>query len=243
MVIDYFFLPTISFFSMIHGYIFHEPIELFQSIISAFIPLLFPVFILIIYLPDLWYEQKNNFISYTQPRVSLRIYILSKGLINAFLTCFITFLMIFLSFVFARYIEPNLGIINYVTSSGGQSAVTFSQLLSVGDFTYGLVYSLRVSINAIVYSTIAYLLMLLKRSNFIALSVPFVFHHVFNFVSGVLGVPNFSPLSTIFPFSIDQQPLWTVLIPFSFLLISLIALLLFALSKRGGIGDIIHGTT
>lgn len=230
-----FVLPIISFFSIIRGYTYHDTIELFQSIISTFIPILFPVLILIIYLPDFWYEQKNNFISSTQPRVSLRIHILSKGIINAFLTGFITFLMIFISFVFARYIEADLGIIDYfpIPSDVSQSEVTFSQLLSVGDFTYGLVFSLWVSINAIVYSTIAYILMLLVRSKFIAFSVPFVFYHIFNYVSGVLQVPQFSPLSTIFPFNIEQQPLWTVLVPFSFLLISLIGLLLFALRNRG----------
>ncbi|MCO0601382.1 ABC transporter permease [Peribacillus butanolivorans] len=229
-----FVLPLISYFSMMQGYIYHERIELFQSLFSTFIPLLFPVLTIIIYLPNFLYEQKNNIISYTKPRVSLRIYLLSKGLINAFLTGFITFLMIFISFIFARYIEPNLGIIDYFPIPSDYSQYfTFSQILSVGDFTYGSVYSLWVSINAIVYSTIAYILMLLVRSNLIALSVPFVFYHVFNYVSGVLQVPQFSPISTIFPFNIEQQPLWTVLVPFSFLLISLIGLLLFALRNRG----------
>ncbi|MBR8643893.1 ABC transporter permease [[Brevibacterium] frigoritolerans] len=229
-----FVLPIISFSSLIRGYTYHEPIAVFQSIISTFIPILFPVLIIIIYLPDFWYEQKNDFIPSTQPRVALRIHILSKGIINAFLTGFITFLMIFISFVFARYIEPDLGIIDYRPVSQPEfTEFTFSQLLSVGDFTYGLVFSLWVSINAIVYSTIAYILLLLVRSMLIALSVPFVFYHVFNYVSGVLHVPQFSPISTIFPFNIEQQPLWTVLVPFSFLLISLIGLLLFALRNRG----------
>lgn len=227
-------LPLISYFSMMTDYIYHQRIELFQSLFSTFIPLLFPVITIIIYLPNFLYEQKNNIISYTKPRVSLRIYILSKGLINAFLTGFITFLMVFISFIFARYIEPNLGIIDYFPMPTDVSQYfTFSQILSVGDFTYGSVYSLWVSINAIVYSTIAYILMLLVRSNLIALSVPFVFYHVFNYVSGVLQVPQFSPISTIFPFNIEQKPLWTILVPFSFLLISLIGLLLFALRNRG----------
>ncbi len=154
--------------------------------------------------------------------VSQQIYILSKGIINAFLTGFIVFLMVFLSFILASSI-------NYSSSEMFYYEFTFSQLLSAGDYIYVLIYSLWVSINAVVYSTITYLLLHLIRSSFIALLLPFLFYHIFNFISGVLGVPEFSPISTIFPFNIVQQPLWTVLVPFSFLLISLIFLFLFTI--------------
>lgn len=227
-------IPTISFFPLMNGYRFYEPVELFQSMTAAIIPLLFPVLSIIIYLPSFLQEKKNNFIFYTQPRIPLQTYILSKGLVNVFLTGFIIFLLIFLSFVFA-IIEPNLGIIEYdIPHSvyGGMSEVTFSQLLVYGDFMYGLIYSLWVSINAIIYSSISFMLMLLIRSQFVALSVPFLFYHIFNFITGVLGEAKFSPISTIFPFNIVQQPLWTVLVPFSFLLISLIVLIVVGVRKQ-----------
>lgn len=218
-------LPLITFISKMNSYVFLKPIDVFYTMLDEFIPLLFPVLVIVIYLISFSHEQKNHFILVTRPRVPLNVYILSKGLINGFLTGAVIFFMVFLSFIFALYIEPHLHIIDYSTMSamyhGESQEVTFSQLLSLGSFAYGLCYSFWVSLNAIVYATIAFLLMLLIKSTFLALSTPFLFYHVFNFVAGVLGVPQFSPISTLFPFNIEQQPLWTVFLPFIVLLLIL----------------------
>ena len=212
-------LPLISFYTVMEGYSFFKPIEVFHQIVGRIIPLFFPIIVIILFLTNFTQEQKNNFITYTRPRIPLNIYILSKGLMNAFLTGAIIFLTIFLSFVFSVYIEPHyLKFIDF-SYEGNTYSVTFYQFLPYGDFTYGIAYSLWVSINAILYSTISFLLLLLLRRSFVALSAPFLFYHIFNFVAGVFGVAKFSPVSTIFPFNIQLQPLWTVLVPFTFLLI------------------------
>lgn len=227
-------IPTIRFSTIREGYQFFEPIEVFQEMVSAIIPLLFPALVIIIYLPTFLQEQKNNFIPYTRTRISLNTYLLSKSLINAFLTGFIIFLLIFLSFVFVVYVEPNLGIISYspIDKNTVIPKFTFSQFLSYGDLTYGVIYSLWVSINAIIYSTIAFMLLLILDNHFVALSLPFLYYHIFNFITGVLQVPQFSPLSTIFPFNIVEQPLWTVLVPFLFLLIVIIGCYVFAIRNQ-----------
>ncbi|MGP7819730.1 ABC transporter permease [Niallia sp. 01092] len=227
-------LPTIRFNMIREGYQFFDPIEVFQEMVSTIISLLFPALAIIIYLPSFLQEQRNNFILYTRTRIPLNTYLLSKVIINTCLTGLVTFLLIFLTFVFAVYVEPHLGIIDY--SPIDESAViprfTFSQFLSYGDLTYGVIYSLWVSINAVVYSSIAFMLLLIIDNPFVALSVPFLYYHIFNFVTGVLVAPWFSPLSTIFPFNIVEQPLWTVLVPFSFLLIVIIGLYVFAIRNR-----------
>ncbi|WP_312475263.1 ABC transporter permease [Neobacillus sp.] len=220
-------IPAISFFHYKNGYMFSNKIELFQSIVSGFIPLLFPVIVIFIFLQKFTQELKNNYITYVQPRIPKKIYLLSKGITNALLTALVTFMMIFIPFIFAVYIEPKLGIIKYVPSPflHGSRNVTFSQFLSLGQISYGVIYSLWVTINAVVYSTISFSLLLLIKSRFVALSAPFLFYHIFNFIAGVLGVARFSPVSTVFPFNIQQQPLWTVLIPFLVLILILIILL------------------
>jgi hypothetical protein len=217
-------IPLVSFYLVREGYMFFKSVEVFQEMVGRIIPLIFPVLVIIIYLPNFLQEQKNNFITYTRPRVPLGVYILSKGIINAFLTGFTILLMMFFSFTFAVFVEPHyLNIIEYspIVRGNHYSSVTFSQLLKYGDLTYGIVYSLWVAINAVIYSTIAFLLMLIIRLPFVALSAPFLFYHIFNFVVGVFGIARFSPISTIFPFNIEQQPLWTVLVPFTFLLMVL----------------------
>ncbi|MBW0934214.1 ABC transporter permease [Priestia megaterium] len=220
-----FLLPLIAFYPIRQGYMFFSPVEVFQEILGGIIPLIFPVLAIIIYLPNFWIEQKNNFITYTRPRIPLGSYILSKGIVNAVFTGLIIFLMLLFSYVFVEFIEPNfLHFVQYYTPSkyNHSSKVTFSQFLRYGDLTYFLAYSLWVTLNAIVYTTISFMLMLIIRRTFIALSVPFLFYHIFNFIVGVFGVARFSPLSTVFPFNIQQQSLWTVMVPFTFLLLILL---------------------
>ncbi|MGZ0084481.1 ABC transporter permease [Caldibacillus thermoamylovorans] len=227
-------LPTVRFCMISEGYQFYQPVEVFQETISAIIPLLFPVLVILIYLPSFVQEQRNHFITYTRMRIPLNTYLLSKGVINAFLTGFVLFLLIFLPFLFIMYVEPRLGIIYYtpIDEKTHIPATTFSSFLSYGDFTYGLIYALWVSINGVVYSTIAFMLLLTLSHPFVALSFPFVFYHIVNFVTGILNVPMFSPLSTIFPFNIEEQPLWTVLVPFTFLLIIFIGIFVFLVRNQ-----------
>lgn len=217
-----FLIPIISFLPVSTGYYYFHKIELFQEILGLFIPLIFPVLVVFIYLPDFLQEQKNHFITYTRSRIPLSYYILTKGIMNAFLTGFIVLTMILFTYIFVIFIEPNLlRIVNYSPPLQGNydNSVTFSQFYYYGEWTYVLVYSLWVAFNAMVYTTIAFLLMLIIRRPFVALSAPFLFYHIFNFVAGVFGVAKFSPLSTVFPFNIEQQELWTVMIPLLILLL------------------------
>lgn len=227
-------LPAVRFYVISEGYQFYKPIEVFQETVSAFVPLLFPALAIIIYLPSFLHEQRNNFILYTQSRIPLNTYILSKGIINAFLTGVVIFSLIFFTFIFVVYVEPHLGIIYYtpIDENAFIPTFTFSSLLSYGDFVYCFTYALWVSINAIVYSTIAFMLLLVLENPFVALSAPFVYYHVFNFITGVLNIAQFSPLSTIFPFNIEEQPFWTIMVPFCFLLIILLGIYAFVLKKR-----------
>ena len=106
-------LPAIRFYTVKEGYQFFVPVELFQEMVSTIISLLFPALVIVIYLPTFLQEQKNNFIQYAHPRIPLNTYLLSKAITNALLTGLIAFLLIFLSFIFAVYIEPHLGIVAY----------------------------------------------------------------------------------------------------------------------------------
>lgn len=227
-------LPALRFYTIKEGYQFFEPIEVFQETVSTIIPLLFPALIIIIYLPLFLQELRNNFVLYTRTRVPLNTYLLSKIIANALLTGCIVFLLIFIPFIFTIYLEPHLGIVSY-SPKDAHSVVptfTFSQILEHSNLAYGMIYSLWVSINAVIYSSIALLLMLILSNPFVSLSVPFLFYHIFNFVTGILNVPMFSPLSALFPFNIVEQPLWTVLVPFVFLLIIFIGLFVFIMRKQ-----------
>lgn len=229
------FIPLISFIPVATGYYYYYPVDVFQEIVGLFIPLIFPVLIVYIYLPDFLQEQRNHFIVYTRSRIPLIYYILTKGILNIILTGLIIFSMLIFTYIFVLYIEPNfLKVINYypLFEKNYGSNVTFFHFSKYGYWSYILIYSVWVTFNAIIYTTIAYLLMLIIKNPLVALSTPFLFYHIFNFIAGVFDMARFSPLSTVFPFNIQRQELWTVLVPLSFLLIVLITLYIIAIRNK-----------
>ncbi|WP_085505171.1 ABC transporter permease [Thalassobacillus devorans] len=229
-----FLLPLLRFFMIKDGYQFFEKQEVFQEMVSAIIPLVFPVLIIMVYLPSFLHEKRNNFITYTRTRVEVSKYLLSKGMVNALLTGAVVFFMMLFAFIFAFYIEPAIGMIYYypMDEYSVVREVTFSELLTYGELFYGIVYAIWVAVNAVIYSTIAFLLLLVVNNAFVALSVPFLFYHVFNFITGVFDVPMFSPLSTLFPFNIVAQPIWTVFVPFFVLIFGLAATSIYIMRNR-----------
>ncbi|MED4406688.1 ABC transporter permease [Heyndrickxia coagulans] len=220
-----FVFPTIQFFLIKDNYVFYRQLDLFLRLNSNFVPLLFPILVVLVYTTEFVGEQKNNFIQYTRIRIPLSTYLLSKLTTNAILSFIIAFFIIFIPFVFAMYIEPFLGIVKlYPTEGNPIPYTTFEQLLFLGNLPYGIIYSLWVGLNGMMYATMALLLLMILEKPFIALSIPFIYYLMTNYITQALGYDQFSPSYTIFPFSIAQQPMWTVFIPFSILFIILVIL-------------------
>lgn len=219
------FVPTIIQFNIISNgnYLFTDVIDYYQRVISGFLPMLFPVLMIFIYSDSLINEKKDNFLIYTRSRISLSTYLQSKFIINAFLSFIVAFLIAFFPFVLivGGFLNDN----NYIPNP--DNTTTFSQFLKHGLFTYGLVYSSWVGMNGVIYASIPFLLILIFSNTFVALSLTFVWYHVLNFVVGILGYSKFSLISTIFPYNLVQQPLWTVLIPFLCLIFIIIIIIIF----------------
>ncbi|MRX72131.1 ABC transporter permease [Bacillus lacus] len=211
------FIPTtVQFLYVKTGYQFYRPVEVHTEMIGGIIALLFPILFIIIYSNSYASEIKDNFITYMKSRTKLSNYLLAKGIVNAVLTFAVAFSMVFVSFVLIVYIEPLLNIVVYETRDIRHVSVgTFEIFLSYGTLTYGLVYSFWVAVNAVLYSTASYVLTIIIKNNFLALSLPFLWYFVVNYAIAILGFPQFSMSSTAFPFNITQQPIWTIFVPFT----------------------------
>src|SRR5699024_11775343 len=61
-------------------------------------------------------------------------------------------------------------------------------------FLYGVLYSLWVAINGALYTTVAYLLSISIKNRFVALTIPFLWWFIMNFITGILGIEAFSPV-------------------------------------------------
>jgi hypothetical protein len=210
-------LPTLQFFLIKDNYVFYRQLDLFLRMNSGFIAILFPILIVLINPLNFVKEQKNQFIQYTRTRISLPNYILAKLISNGILTFSIAFLMVFIPFIFSMYIEPLFGFVQlYPTEGSPIPHTTFEQFLPLGTLVYGLIYSTWIGINGALYGTIILLLVILIDRDFIALSITFIVYMIFNFMAQLFDFDKFSPMATLFPFTISQQQLWTVLIPFTF---------------------------
>lgn len=229
------FLPLIVVLPIINGsYSFFRPIEVHSELISSSaISLLFPILLIPLYAGSYANEKKDNFLLYVKPRTILSNYVLAKGLVNAIVTFAVAFLMIFIPFVFIQYIDPALNIIEYTKEFYQPVSVgTFEFLAEKSILLYGVGYALWVAINGVLYSTIAYLLSISFKNKFVALSIPFLWWFIMNFVTGILRIEIFSPVFTVFPFAIDAQPIWTIFVPFTILVFSIVGMIAFIKTKK-----------
>lgn len=229
------FLPLIIVIPIMNGsYIFFEPLEVHSQLFSSSaIALLFPILLVPLFAGSYANEKKDNFLLYVKPRVKLTDYILAKGLVNGIVTLVVAFLMIFIPFLFIEYLDPILNMIQYERDFYEPVSVgTFGFLAEKSELLYGGVYSLWVAINGALYVTIAYLLSICMANRFVALTIPFLWWFIMNFVTGILGIEAFSPVYSVFPFLITAQPIWVIFIPFLILITSIVCLLILIKSKN-----------
>ncbi|WP_338554534.1 ABC transporter permease [Paenibacillus sp. KS-LC4] len=182
-------------------------------------------------------EVKNRFLTYTRMRRQISKTLFIKLTANSILTFSFFFVLIFILFLFAFYIEPHLGIAKYDPEGYGlikdtlaaetYTRRTFTQLLKFGTFTYGFHYSFWVGLNAALHSAIGFYLVLLVRNRFLALSLPFIFYVISSYALAALGLESYRLNYLIFPFDRSQDPIWTAIVPFAILVATLIALMLY----------------
>ncbi|BBW97131.1 ABC transporter permease [Geobacillus sp. FSL W8-0032] len=221
-------LPSIQFALIKDGYVYYRQLDLFLRVNSNFVPLLFPIIMILVYAISFPSEQKNYFLPYVRIRTSLTTYFFGKLIANAILSFLIAFFIVFLPFVFCMYVEPHLGIVRlYPTDGNPIPHTTFEQLLVLGTLPYGILYSLWVGLNGMMYATMGLLLDMILEKAFVALSIPFIYYLLGNFIAQVLGYDQFSPTYAIFPFSISQQPLWTAFVPFGVLCLIVVILIVY----------------
>lgn len=233
------FLPLIIILPIINGsFGFYRAIEVHDELLSSSpIPLLFPILLLPLYAGSYANERKNNYLKYVRPRTVISEYVLAKGIVNAAVTFAVVFLMIFIPLLFIQYIDPLIGYIHYeVEPIRTVSVGTFEIIAQKSVFLYGVIYSLWVGINGALYMTIAYLLTICLKNRFVALSTPFLWWFVMHFITSILWIEKFSPIYTVFPFSITAQSMWTIFVPF-IILILIIATLIAYIKKARKVWD------
>ncbi|MBW7453168.1 hypothetical protein ACFOLF_16410 [Paenibacillus sepulcri] len=213
------------------NYQLRDSLNYFTFILDGGLPITFPIIAILVFVASFSGEVKNRFLTYSRMRRPIMDTVYIKLTANIILTCLFFFILIFVSFLFAYYIEPHLGVAEYDPEGYGltkdnikadtYTRHTFTQLLKYGTFTYGILYSLWVGINAAVYSSIGFFLVLIMKNRFLALTLPYIVYLIVSFTLASLGIETYRPNYVIFPFDYLQNPIWTAFVPFFVLTVGL----------------------
>ncbi|WP_052676079.1 hypothetical protein [Paenibacillus sp. IHBB 10380] len=220
--------PFLNFMLQRNNYSFRDKLDVFTFMLEGVLPLVFVLLATLVYLGSFSQEIKKRFLVYTRLRIPLRKMLRIKFAANFLLTFGAFFVFTFGYFLFSFYIAPILGLIQYhpevyklnevTVVEDSYTRHTFTQLLQYGSLTYGFLYSCWVGLNAAVYAALGFFMVLIVRSQFLALSIPFLLYIVGSFVLGAAGLMHFRFPDAIFPYSYMQVPIWTAFVPFLFLI-------------------------
>ncbi|WP_165842380.1 ABC transporter permease [Paenibacillus xerothermodurans] len=204
--------------------------------LEGILPLAFVLLATLVYLGSFSREIKNRFLVYTRLRTPLRKMLRIKFAANFLVTFGVFFVFTFGYFLFSFYIVPLLRLVQFhpevymlnevTVVQDSYTRHTFTQLLQFGSLTYGFFYSCWVGLNAAVYATIGFFMVLIIRNQFLALSIPFLLYILGSFVMAASGLMRFRFPDAVFPYSYMQLPIWTAFAPFLFLLFICIILFL-----------------
>ncbi|GEM_PF-3254623 len=216
-------------------YSFRDGLDLFTFLLDGLPAMIFAIAAVAVCTGTFAEGVNHRFLAYERIRMPLRTLLRVKLAANMLLT-FIAFLLpMLLYFVVAYFIVPRYGWIKLdsygmVLPKGmtpEQERIgryTMTQLLEYGPWVYGIAYACWVSLNAVIYSALGFVLLLLVNRPFIALALPFLLYTVGSFL-----IPDrrFYFFYSVFPFGSIQQPIWVLTIPFALLLLLCTAGLLY----------------
>ncbi|MDQ0157378.1 hypothetical protein [Robertmurraya andreesenii] len=227
-------LPIIYYLVARKNYEFRDSLDVFSFMMEV-VALFFPIVATLIYLPSFSEELKNRFLVYTRIRIPLKKLLFMKFLTNFILSFSFFFIFILFLFILSFHIFPSLGLahlqpeaylLNEMTvKTDAYTRYTFTQLLEYGAFTYGLIYSFWVGLNAAIYASIGFLLLVLVPNKFIAMTFPTLIYLIGSYLLSVGNLRIFRFIDSIFPYSYIQQPIWTAIVPF--IVLSCLSLFLF----------------
>lgn len=165
------------------------------------------VFPLIVVLPLCWslyYERKNNFLTYVAPRINIGRYLRFKWGIYAVSAFFLLFIPYVVSAIFALYVNAPMKPIEVVEGMTGFRHI-FDQVFINMPFVYALCLSAWKGMVGVLVMTLGFLLALYIKNVFVILTGPFVYVTLENFILAVLGLEKYRLVVSFEPTSISNN--------------------------------------
>lgn len=212
------FFPTVYGWVQIKDYLLVTPADLFELMLSGAVPLIFPLLAVLIFPAPFSTRLVDRFIFYTRTRISIESYLVRVACANGLLTFSVFFLMVIVTFLSAFYLAPAAGVRFDLSSapieqlrSSQDNAFTFSQLLSIGNGVFALVYATWVGLFGAIIATVGLIATLLIPQRVVALALPTIIYFLENFGLAVVGLEVFRSVTSVFPFALEQQAIATTI--------------------------------
>lgn len=167
--------------------------ELSEEIFSA----VYPLFAVIPTCWLLYYERKNNYLAYTQIRVSKRKYILSKYLVSSIGGGLMIFCISFFGLILCLYFLPRVDF----------SMVDLNRLMNItfeGEFyinhpfLYGLYVCFWRFVIGFLIASLGFILSAYIKNLFIILTFPFIYTIAENYILCILGKPLYRLIASFY---------------------------------------------
>ena len=171
----------------------------------------------------LFRELGNRFASSTRTRLPLRSYLQSR-LVAALIGPFVAFFAFaFALFAIAFFVWPLLGnpsihpdlysMTAAQADADSLTRTTYSQLLALSPWGYGLLYAAWAGFGAATYSALGFAALLALPNRAVALAVPMILYIVETLAASLLDAPRFGLIFSLFPFGLAQAPIWQAAAP------------------------------
>jgi hypothetical protein len=214
----------------------------FATAVDGFVPLLFPVLLMLVGCFRLFQELGDRFVANTRTRVRVESYVYAKLLVAMGVGFVVFFTATFLAFVTAFVIWPAIGdpgvdasglLINgYPWQAEDEyRQYTYTQLLAAGPMPFGLFYSAWVGLGAATCVALGMACLLLVKRPVIGLAMPFLLLVAQHAAVILLGQDRLSVINSLFPFGYTQVPVAVGMAPL-LVLVVLVAGLWVVLLRR-----------
>lgn len=205
-------LPTAYGLTIRDQYALVDAQDLFTLMLGDVMPLTFPLWVSLLYQPRLLDEWANSFTRGVRTRMPMRTYLASRAAVAATWAAGVFSTMVVLAWVAAFAVFGSSGMVQ-ASPVPVAERFTFSQLYAVSPVVFITVYAAWVGLNAAAYGVLSTAASALIGNRFIALVTPIAFYLVAGFALAVLRLEHIGTATSIFPFSIVQQPIGYALVP------------------------------
>ncbi|MFD1716056.1 hypothetical protein ACFSBZ_16395 [Amnibacterium flavum] len=207
----------------VQGGALRNNVDLYGEVMGSAVVLVAPLLAVLIGCLPLFSATRRRVVGHTRTDLDPEVYLGTKAVAAVTCTFVVFFLSAFLPYLLLVLVWPSLGnpgidpSLYGLTAEEGraaaQSAASYTQLLSIGEVAYGVIYGAWVGLGGATYCLLGLLALIVVPNRYLALTLPFVIYVLQSLVWGLIGFPTGALLFSLYPFGLEQQSIASAAAP------------------------------